>query len=56
MAGKITCKYCNKLPVVRKKIKYCGNLGCINYNKIVRRNYADRKKRQKEEILIQEEE
>jgi len=56
MVGKINCKYCNKLPVIRKKIKYCGNLGCINYNKIVRRNYANGKKRQKKEILIQEEE
>jgi Fe-S cluster biosynthesis and repair protein YggX len=56
MVEKITCKYCNKPPVIKKKIKYCGNLGCINYNNIVRRNYAYRQKRQKEKILIQEEE
>lgn len=56
MAQKISCSYCNKLPEIRKKIKYCANLGCINYNKIVRRKYAKTFKRQKKEKLIQEEE
>ena len=34
----------------------CKYIGCINYNVIVRRKYANRKKRQKNEILVQEEE
>tara|TARA_R100000278_G_C5368459_1_gene128020 strand:+ start:49 stop:222 length:174 start_codon:yes stop_codon:yes gene_type:complete len=57
MAKLITkCSSCGNLYKLSKHSKVCVNLGCVAYNKIVRRNNASRKKRQKKEILIQEEE
>ncbi len=50
------CNKCGKLIAKEKNIWKCVNLGCTEYNKQVRRNRANRKKRQKKEILIQEEE
>tara|TARA_R100001224_G_C3963553_1_gene130010 strand:- start:248 stop:382 length:135 start_codon:yes stop_codon:yes gene_type:complete len=33
------CTACKKPPVVKNKRKVCGNLACVDYNKIVKRRY-----------------
>jgi len=50
------CKKCGKQIKYKNKRWTCVNLICIDYNKQVRRNRANRQKRQKNEIQSQEEE
>ena len=45
----IECNQCNQEPIIRNKVKYCGNIGCIDYNKIIRRSYAKKEKTCEEE-------
>tara|TARA_B100000427_G_scaffold212572_2_gene177336 strand:- start:5280 stop:5447 length:168 start_codon:yes stop_codon:yes gene_type:complete len=47
---------CNKCGQKIKKVKNtwkCVNLGCVNYNKQVRRNRASNKEGEEEEIPIE---
>jgi len=50
------CDKCGKQIELKNKKWQCVNLGCIKYNVQVRRNRANRQKRQKNEIQSQEEE
>jgi hypothetical protein len=43
------CKSCSQPPILRDKDTYCGNIGCIDYNKIVRRSYVKKEKACEEE-------
>ena len=45
-----TCKGCNKQLEITKKHKKCVNLGCVEYNKIIRRNNAVRQNREEKKI------
>ena len=45
----LQCKKCNSTPVFRVKKNYCANIGCIDYNKIVRRSYAKKEETCEEE-------
>ena len=52
-------RHCNKCKKQLDKVDNaykCVNLGCIEYNKIVRRKYANRQKRYEKTIYSQEEE
>lgn len=56
MAKNISCQQCGKLAEIVNKKRICVNLGCIHYNKIVRRKYAYRQKGYEKKIYSQEEE
>ena len=45
----LQCKACNQKPIHRNKKNYCGNIGCIDYNKIVRRSYAKKNEEEEEQ-------
>lgn len=50
------CKLCKRQLQISQNTKKCVNLGCTEYNKRIRRNNANRQKRQKNKIQSYEEE
>lgn len=56
MAKNISCQQCGKLAEIKNKKRICVNLGCIHYNKIVRRKYAYRQKGYEKSLQAEEEE
>lgn len=50
------CKLCKRQLQISQNTKKCVNLGCIEYNKLIRRYNANKQKRQKDQIQSHEEE